>query len=142
MLSFGFSQAAQTAPEKLSFATSPLQASGSFGSSSLWLLSGFLPRRIHGLNHFRRNSRKLLPAAAFHLAEIVLNSVRNQTSFISKLLPLRYESKPEALRDAGIAYAVEQIVDLIANGVDGIHLYTMNSPYVAEKITRAVENLL
>ena len=54
----------------------------------------------------------------------------------------KYESKPEALRDAGIAYAVEQIVDLIANGVDGIHLYTMNSPYVAEKITRAVENLL
>ena len=35
-----------------------------------------------------------------------------------------------------------QIVDLIAKGVDGIHLYTMNSPYVAEKITRAVENLL
>ena len=54
----------------------------------------------------------------------------------------RYESRPEALRDAGIAYAVEQIVDLIANGADGIHLYTMNSPYVAEKITRAVENLL
>ena len=54
----------------------------------------------------------------------------------------RYESKPEALRDAGIAYAVEQIVDLLANGVDGIHLYTMNNPYVAEKITRAVEKLL
>ena len=54
----------------------------------------------------------------------------------------KYESKPEALRDAGIAYAVEQIVDLIANGVDGIHLYTMNNPYIAEKITRAVENLL
>lgn len=54
----------------------------------------------------------------------------------------KYESKPEALRDAGIAYAVEQIVDLIANGVDGIHLYTMNSPYVAAKITDAVSNLL
>lgn len=54
----------------------------------------------------------------------------------------KFESKPEALRDAGIAYAVEQIVDLLSNGVDGIHLYTMNNPYVAEKITRAVENLL
>lgn len=54
----------------------------------------------------------------------------------------KYDSKPEALRDAGIAYAVEQIVDLIANGVDGIHLYTMNSPYVARKITEAVSNLL
>ena len=54
----------------------------------------------------------------------------------------RYESRPEALRDAGIAYAVEQIVDLIANGVDGIHLYTMNNPYVARRITEAVSNLL
>ena len=54
----------------------------------------------------------------------------------------RYESKPEALRDAGIAYAVEQIVDLIANGVDGIHLYTMNNPTVARRITEAVASLL
>lgn len=54
----------------------------------------------------------------------------------------RYESRPEALRDAGIAYAVEQIVDLIANGVSGIHLYTMNNPYVARKITEAVRSLL
>lgn len=59
----------------------------------------------------------------------------------SKILQ-KYENKPEALRDAGIAYAIEQIVDLIANGVDGIHLYTMNNPYVAKKITEAVANLL
>lgn len=46
----------------------------------------------------------------------------------------RYENKPEALRDAGIAYATDQIVDLIAQGVDGIHLYTMNNTYVAKRI--------
>lgn len=60
---------------------------------------------------------------------------------LTKLMQ-KYESKPEALRDAGIAYAVEQIAELISNGVDGIHLYTMNNPYIAEKITRAVEKLL
>lgn len=54
----------------------------------------------------------------------------------------KYENNPEALRDAGIAYAVEQIVDLLANGVDGIHLYTMNNPYVAGKISEAVVSLL
>ena len=54
----------------------------------------------------------------------------------------KYDSKPDALRDAGIAYAVEQIVDLLANGVDGIHLYTMNNPYVARKISEAVASLL
>ena len=54
----------------------------------------------------------------------------------------RYENDPEAMRDAGIAYAVDQIVDLIAQGVDGIHLYTMNNPYIARRIHEAVHRLL
>ena len=54
----------------------------------------------------------------------------------------RYEHSPEALCDAGIAYAVDQIVDLVAIGVDGIHLYTMNKPYVARKISEAVSGIL
>ena len=54
----------------------------------------------------------------------------------------KYEHNPEALRDAGIAYAIDQIVDLVSNGVDGIHLYTMNNAYVATKITNAVENII
>ncbi len=53
----------------------------------------------------------------------------------------RYEQNPTALRDAGIAYAIDQIVDLIAQGVQGIHLYTMNDPDVAQRISQAVENL-
>lgn len=53
----------------------------------------------------------------------------------------RYENNPAALRDAGIAYAIDQIVDLIAQGVEGIHLYTMNNPLVARRISEAVENL-
>ncbi len=54
----------------------------------------------------------------------------------------KYESKPEALVDAGIAFAVDQIVDLISNGVDGIHIYTMNNPYIARKITESIKGLL
>ncbi len=54
----------------------------------------------------------------------------------------KYEHNPEALRDAGIAYAVNQIIDLAANGVDGIHLYTMNNAYVARKISEAVSGVL
>ena len=54
----------------------------------------------------------------------------------------KYEDNPLALRDAGIAYAVNQIVDLITQGVDGIHLYTMNNPYIAEKIYQAVQSLV
>ncbi len=54
----------------------------------------------------------------------------------------RYEHQPEALRDAGIAYAINQIVDLAASGVDGIHLYTMNNAYVARKISEAVSGII
>jgi methylenetetrahydrofolate reductase (NADPH) len=54
----------------------------------------------------------------------------------------RYGDNPEALRDAGIAYAADQITDLIAEGVDGIHLYTMNSPYTACKIFDAIHSML
>ena len=97
------------------------------------------------------NLKKKVDAGAQHLISPVTNKrqIERMVSLCGASLPpkfvkimQRYESKPEALRDAGIAYAVEQIVDLLANGVDGIHLYTMNNPTVAEKITRAVETLL
>lgn len=54
----------------------------------------------------------------------------------------KYEDNPLAMRDAGIAYAIDQIVDLITQGVDGIHLYTMNNSYVATKISGAVASLI
>ncbi|MDS0525756.1 methylenetetrahydrofolate reductase [NAD(P)H] [Clostridium sp. SHJSY1] len=54
----------------------------------------------------------------------------------------RYEHNPEALREAGIAYAVEQIVDLISTGVDGVHLYVMNNSYLAKKISGSIETIL
>ncbi len=54
----------------------------------------------------------------------------------------RYEHNPIAMRDAGIAYAVNQIVDLVAQDVDGIHLYTMNNPYIAQRIHEAIASLL
>lgn len=46
----------------------------------------------------------------------------------------RFGSNPEAMKQAGIAYATEQIIDLIANGVNHIHIYSMNKPDVAGTI--------
>ncbi len=54
----------------------------------------------------------------------------------------KYGDNSIAMRDAGIAYAIDQIVDLIVQGVHGIHLYTMNNPYVAKRIYEAVHNLI
>lgn len=53
-----------------------------------------------------------------------------------------YENDAEGLFEAGIEYAVEQIRDLITNGVDGIHLYTMNNPNVALKVYDNIKDLL
>lgn len=54
----------------------------------------------------------------------------------------RYEDNKAALFDAGMAYAVNQIVDLLTSGVDGIHLYTMNNPAVARRICDSIRNLV
>lgn len=53
----------------------------------------------------------------------------------------RYENNPEALKEAGEAYAIEQIIDLMAWGVRGIHLYTMNRPDTTKRIMRNIESI-
>ncbi|WP_324825511.1 methylenetetrahydrofolate reductase [NAD(P)H] [Sinanaerobacter sp. ZZT-01] len=53
----------------------------------------------------------------------------------------RYENNPESLREAGEAYAIEQIIDLMTWGVRGIHLYTMNKPQTARRILTNIENI-
>ena len=50
----------------------------------------------------------------------------------------RFGSDEASMTQAGIAYATDQIIDLYANGVNAVHVYSMNKPYVAEKI---LENL-
>ena len=54
----------------------------------------------------------------------------------------RYGANKEAMFDAGMAHALSQIVDLLASGVRGIHLYSMNNPQVARRIFEGVKNLL
>lgn len=53
----------------------------------------------------------------------------------------KYEDDPKALTDAGIIYAMNQIVDLLAHDVDGIHLYVMNKPEVAKRICDGIASL-
>ncbi len=53
----------------------------------------------------------------------------------------RYEDNPLALKEAGEAYAIEQIIDLMAYGVRGIHLYTMNKPDTAKRILNNINNI-
>lgn len=54
----------------------------------------------------------------------------------------KYEDNKEALFDAGMAYALSQIIDLLVSDIDGIHLYTMNNPLVARKICEGIRNII
>lgn len=50
----------------------------------------------------------------------------------------KYENNPEALQEAGMSFAISQIVDLLSWGVDGVHIYTMNKPSTARKILESI----
>ena len=54
----------------------------------------------------------------------------------------RFGDEPDAMMDAGIAYATEQIVDLFANGVGNVHVYTMNKPEIASRIMRNLQGIV
>ena len=53
----------------------------------------------------------------------------------------KFADDPLAMEQAGIAYATDQIIDLVANGVRHIHLYTMNNPDVARQISQSVSSI-
>ena len=75
--------------------------------------------------------------------------IKRITSMSGTYLPARFKAivdrfgdHPAAMKQAGIAYATEQIIDLIANGVNGIHVYSMNKPEVAARIKESLSEIL
>lgn len=54
----------------------------------------------------------------------------------------KFGSNPAAMMQAGIAYATDQIIDLFANGVTNVHIYTMNNPHVARSILNNLSEIL
>ena len=65
------------------------------------------------------------------------------------ILPARFKAivdkwgtDKEAMTQAGIAYATDQIIDLLANGINGIHVYSMNNPFVAREIQKNLKSLI
>ena len=90
-----------------------------------------------------------VPVQAGIMPVVKLNQVDKIISLAGVKIPSRlsrllskYGSDAEALADAGIAYATEQIADLIAGGVRGIHVYVMNNVKVAARIAENVRSML
>ena len=78
-----------------------------------------------------------------------VKQIKRITSMSGTYLPERFKAivdrfgdNPDAMKQAGVIYATEQIIDLIANGVRAIHLYTMNKPEIAEKIKNNLSDIL
>lgn len=59
-----------------------------------------------------------------------------------KTLVDKFGSNPKAMMQAGIAYATDQIIDLFANGIKNVHVYSMNKPEVARKIMENLKDIL
>ncbi len=53
-----------------------------------------------------------------------------------------FGTNPAAMEQAGIAYATDQIIDLIANGINNIHVYSMNKPHIAEGIMKNISEMI
>ncbi len=75
----------------------------------------------------------------------VSRMVKLSSAYIpAKLLSFcdKFESNPAAMYQAGIAYATDQIIDLISNGIRGIHIYTMNKSQVARDIMHNINEIV
>ena len=77
------------------------------------------------------------------------NQVKRAIELSGSFMPRRFASlvdkfgdDPSAMMQAGIAYATDQIIDLFANGIKNVHVYSMNKPEVARKILDNLSNIL
>lgn len=77
------------------------------------------------------------------------NQVERAIKLSGAFMPQRFKamvdkfgSNPDAMKQAGIAYATDQIIDLYANGITNVHVYSMNKPDVAEGIYRNLSCIL
>ena len=78
-------------------------------------------------------------------ANQIERAIKLSGSFIPqrfKSLVDKFGSDPDAMKQAGIAYATDQIIDLYANGITNVHVYSMNNPDVAMKIQSNLSSIL
>ena len=77
------------------------------------------------------------------------NQIERAIKLSGSFMPQRFKSlvdkfgtTPAAMKQAGIAYATDQIIDLFANGITNVHVYSMNKPDVAEAIQNNLSDIL
>jgi len=81
----------------------------------------------------------IMPILSKNQIKRIISLTGNKLPNKFKRLLDRYEDNPEALNEAGLSYAIGQIIDLLSWGVDGVHIYTMNRPETARSIMKSME---
>ena len=96
-----------------------------------------------------REAGVMVPIIAGIMPITKKNQVARSIQLSGSCVPARFKSivdwfgdEPAKMKQAGIAYATDQIIDLIANGVKHIHVYTMNDPEVAAGIQRNLSEII
>lgn len=90
-----------------------------------------------------------VPVIAGIMPITAANQVKRAIELSGSFMPQRFLSlidafgdSPDAMKQAGIAYATDQIIDLYANGITHVHVYSMNKPDIAAKISENLSRIL
>ena len=131
--------------EDLRYLREKVEAGADFLTTQMFFDNNLLYNFLYKL----RETGVTVPVVPGIMPITAANQVKRALELSGSFMPRRfislvdsYGGNPAAMRQAGIIYATEQIIDLYANGIRHVHVYTMNKPDVAEAILRNLQPFL
>lgn len=135
----------RTIAEDIKYLKEKVDAGCSFLTTQMFFDNSVLYRFLYKI----REAGITVPVVAGIMPVTNAKQIKRITALSGTYLPERFKSivdrfgdNPKAMEQAGIAYSTEQIIDLLANGVNAIHVYTMNKPEIAAKIQTSLSEIL
>ncbi len=131
--------------EDIRFLKEKVEAGCDFLTTQMFFDNNLLYNFLYKL----REAGVTVPVVAGVMPITGANQVERAIKLSGSFMPQRFKtlvntfgSDPMAMRQAGIAYATDQIIDLFANGVTNVHVYSMNKPFVAQKIKENLSEII
>ena len=135
----------ETSREDIAFLKEKVDAGCDFLTTQMFFDNDLLYAFLYKIREAGINIPIIAGIMPITSAKQVERAIKLSGSFMPrrfKSLVDRFGSDPSAMKQAGIAYATDQIIDLYANNVKNVHVYTMNKPDVAEKIMKNLSDIL
>ena len=131
--------------EDLYFLKEKVEAGCSFLTTQMFFDNNLLYSFLYKLREIGVDVPVIAGVMPITNANQVDRAIKLSGSFVPqrfKMLVDKFGKDPLAMKQAGIAYATDQIIDLFANGVKNVHVYSMNKPDVAAAIQNNVSNII